>query len=112
MSCSQPKCGPASPTGVIVDRLESSDSEAGTLYQVVVEFQTREGQTVRWTDSIASNPAAGDVGDQIPMKYNPDDPNEARIARAFRMWFATVFLSGMGLIFGGVGAVLLILWGL
>jgi Protein of unknown function (DUF3592) len=96
-------------TGVIVDLLESSGSDGGTVYQAVVEFQTREGQTVRWTESMASSPAAGDVGDQLPMKYNPDDPNEARIARAFRMWFVTMLLSGMGLMFGATGLVLVIL---
>ena len=96
-------------TGVIVDLIESSGSEGGTVYQAVVEFQTREGRTVRWTESMASSPAAGDVGDQLPMKYNPENPQEARIARFFRMWFVSVLLTGMGAMFGATGAVLLIL---
>jgi Protein of unknown function (DUF3592) len=98
-----------STTGVIVDLIASSGSEGGTVYQAVVDFQTADGRTVRWTESMASSPAAGQPGEQIPMKYNPDNPEEARINRTFRMWFLPGLLIFLGVVFGGLGALFTIL---
>jgi hypothetical protein len=93
-------------TGTIVDLIESSGSEGGTVYQAVVEFQTADGRTVRWQESMASNPAAGQPGDRVPMKYDPSDPDKARIAKTFRLWFLSGLFVLLGLLFLGIGVVL------
>ena len=95
-------------TGTIVDLVESSGSEGGTVYQAVVEFRTADGRTVRWQESMASNPPAGHRGDDIAMKYDPADPNKARIAKATRMWFMPVLFGGLGLLFLVLGVILTI----
>jgi hypothetical protein len=92
--------------GTIVELIESSGSEGGTVYQAVVEFQTADGRTVRWQESMASNPPAGQRGDRVPMKYDPSDPDNARIAKTFRMWFLSGLFGLLGLLFLGIGAVL------
>lgn len=92
--------------GTIVELIESSGSEGGTVYQAVVEFQTADGRTVRWQESMASNPPAGHPGDQVPMKYDPSDPDNARIAKTFRMWFLSGLFGLLGLLFLGIGVVL------
>lgn len=99
----------ADTTGVIVDLIASRSSEGGTTYKAVVDFQTADGRMIRWTETMSSSPAAGQPGDQLPMKYDPDNPEDARIAKPFRMWFLPVFFLGMGIIFGGIGAVLAVL---
>jgi hypothetical protein len=93
-------------TGTIVDLVESRSSEGGTSYKAVVEFQTADGRSMKWTESMASNPPAGDIGEQIPIKYDPKNPSRARIAKRFRLWFVSALLGLLGLLFLGIGAVL------
>jgi hypothetical protein len=75
-------------------------------YSAVVEFQTADGGTIRWEESMASNPPVGRKGDQLLMKYDPANPSKARVAKATRMWFMPVLFGGLGALFFGVGVVL------
>jgi hypothetical protein len=95
-------------TGTIVDLVESSGSEGGTAYSAVVEFGAADGRTIRWKESMSSNPSVGRKGDQLPMKYDPADPNNARVAKATRMWFMPGLFGGLGLLFLGLGVALTI----
>lgn len=93
-------------TGTIVELIESSGSEGGTVYQAVVEFQTADGRSIRWQETMASNPPAGQQGDQLLMKYDPARPQRARIAKATRLWFLPGLFGLLGLLFFGIGVVL------
>ena len=95
-------------TGTILELRESSGSEGGTVYSAVVEFQTADGRSIRWEESMASNPPAGQPGEQLVMKYDPANPQKARIAKATRMWFMPMLFGGLGLLFLGLGVVLTI----
>ena len=95
-------------TGTIVDLLESSGSEGGTTYSAVVRFHTADGREIQWTETMASNPPAGQRGDQLAMKYDPANPQKARIAKASRLWFMPAFFGGMGALFLAIGLVLAI----
>jgi len=95
-------------TGTIVELRESSGSEGGTVYSAVVEFQTADARSIRWEESMASNPPAGQPGEQLVMKYDPANPNKARIAKATRMWFTPMLFGGLGLLFFVIGVVLTI----
>lgn len=68
-------------------------------------FKTAEGRDLQWTESMATNPPAGQPGDQVPVKYDPTDPEEARIAKPFRLWFLPGLFGLLGGLFGGLGAV-------
>ena len=92
-------------TGTIVDLIAQHSSEGGISYQAVVQFKTAEGRDVIWTESMASNPPAGQPGDEVPMKYDPTDPDDARISKPFRLWFLPGLLGLLGGLFGGLGAV-------
>ena len=94
--------------GTIVELRESSGSQGGTVYSAVVEFQTTDGRSIRWEESMASNPPAGQPGEQLVMKYDPANPNKARIAKATRMWFMPMLFGGLGLLFFVIGVVLTI----
>lgn len=95
-------------TGTIVNLLESTDSDGGTTYQAVVRFETADGREIEWAETMASNPPAGQPGDEVPMKYDPANPENARIAKTFRIWFLPGLLGGLGAIFFVVGAILAI----
>lgn len=92
-------------TGTIVDLIASSSSDGGTVYKAVVAFKAADGRDVTWTESMASNPPPGQPGDEVPVKYDPTNPEEARIAKPFRLWFLPGLLGLLGGIFGGLGAV-------
>ncbi|HMG26258.1 MAG TPA: DUF3592 domain-containing protein [Acidimicrobiia bacterium] len=94
--------------GTIVELRESSGSEGGTVYSAVVEFQTADARSIRWEESMASNPPAGQPGERLVMKYDPANPNKARIAKATRMWFMPMLFGGLGLLFFVIGVVLTI----
>ena len=92
--------------GTITDLVESSGSEGGTTYSAVVRFQTADGREIQWTESMASNPPAGKRGDQLLMKYDPANPQSARIAKTSRLWFMPMLFGGLGALFFAIGVVL------
>jgi Protein of unknown function (DUF3592) len=49
------------------------------------------------TSTISSSPAAFSVGESVRVRYDPANPEDARIHKFFEIWGATV-------IFGIVGA--------
>ena len=82
---------------------ETSHGEDGVSYKPVIQFQLDEQQVVQFTDRMASNPPAYEVGEVIPIKYDPQNPRRARPAKAFRLWFTPGLLSLLGIIFLTVG---------
>ncbi len=95
-------------TGTIIDLIESSGSEGGTTYSAVVRFQTADGREIQWTESMASNPPPGQRGDTLGMKYDPENPQRARIAKASRLWFMPALFGGLGVLFFIIGVILTI----
>jgi hypothetical protein len=95
--------------GTVTGFEESYSSDTGTSYMPVVEFTGADGEKRKFTDSMASNPPGYDVGETVPVKYDPSDPEDARIAKRFRLWFAAGLLGSMGLTFLIVGVILLAL---
>jgi CHASE1-domain containing sensor protein len=59
-------------------------------------------------DSLSSNPPMFTEGQTIDVLYEPANPENARIKKWMSLYFLPLLLGGMGLIFGGIGVVLLI----
>ena len=66
-----------SATGLVVALDERRDSD-GVTYSPVVEYDLN-GRTYRFNSGIASYPAAYDVGERVPIRYDPADPRHAEI---------------------------------
>ena len=94
--------------GTVVRMVYSHSSEGGGGYSPVYQFRTIEGQTIEAGDSMSSNPPMFHEGQIIDVLYDPKNPQKARIKKWMSLYFVSVLLGGMGLIFGGVGVVLLI----
>jgi hypothetical protein len=95
--------------GKVVGFEEHHSSEGGTSYSPVVEFTAADGQTRKFSDSVSSNPPGFDEGEAVPVKYDPKNPERAKINRRFRLWFVAGLLTSMGLLFAAIGALLLAL---
>lgn len=94
--------------GTVVRMVWSSDSEGGGGYSPVYQFRTIEGRVIEKQDSLSSNPPMFKEGQTIDVLYEPANPQNARIKKWMSLYFVSVLLGGMGLIFGGIGVVLLI----
>ena len=84
----------------------SSSSNSGGGYAPVYQFRTLDGQNIVVQDSLSSNPPRFQVGQEIDVLYESGNPQKARINKWMNLYFMPVLLGGMGLIFGGVGMVI------
>jgi hypothetical protein len=94
--------------GTVIRMVYSHSSEGGGGYSPVYQFRTIAGQTIEAIDSMSSNPPMFKEGQVIDVLYDPENPQKARIKKWMSLYFVPLLLGGMGLIFGGVGVVLLI----
>jgi hypothetical protein len=99
-------------------------SAAGTVIELVrvsprcsfsplVEFTTPAGATLRFQSAFSSRPAMYQVGQTVPVLFNPSDPKKAEIDAWMSRWFQTVVLLGMGgifLVLGTIGAFFILLF--
>jgi hypothetical protein len=91
--------------GTVVDLEESRDIDTGSIrYAPVVKFTTAEGQTTQFTDPSGTSPNPYEIGETVPVKYDPSKPHKARIPTALRLWVAPAILVvlGGGLLVGGL----------
>jgi Protein of unknown function (DUF3592) len=89
--------------GTVAGHAERSGSEGGTVYSPVVQFTTMEGQALTFTESVASNPPRHQAGASVKVLYPPGNPQAARVAGWFGLWFLPTFALLFGLIFLAVG---------
>ncbi|MCW5876693.1 MAG: DUF3592 domain-containing protein [Anaerolineales bacterium] len=76
----------------VVRMVSSSDSEGDCcVYSPVFEY-TVEGQQYGFESRNASSPPAYQVGQQVEILYNPEDPNDAVVNSFFEMWLVTALL--------------------
>jgi hypothetical protein len=94
--------------GTVIGLAARRGGKGGTTYSPVVEFATREGVVRRFTDPISSRPAGYSVGERVEVLYHYRDHDRARLASKFRLYFVPALLSFLGLIFAGVGFVVMI----
>ncbi|MBC7878254.1 MAG: DUF3592 domain-containing protein [Anaerolineales bacterium] len=94
--------------GTVIRMVYSHSSEGGGGYSPVYQFRTIEGQTIEAGESMSSNPPMFHEGQIIDVLYDPRNPQKARIKKWMSLYFVSVLLGGMGLVFGGIGVVMLV----
>jgi hypothetical protein len=79
-----------------VIRLERSQSRGryGYTYAPVFTFTTVEGISHTVTSDVGSSPAGFSEGDPVMVRYDPANPEDARIHSFFQTW-GTPILSGV-----------------
>ena len=79
-------------TGNVVRLEESSSSEGGCcVYSPVIEFDAN-GRTYSFEGDNASHPPAYDIGEQVPVIYDPADPDTAQINKILERWLFPVLI--------------------
>jgi Protein of unknown function (DUF3592) len=78
------------------------------LYHERVRFTTRDGRTVVFTSALGSPDSELELGRPVPVRYQPDNPEQAQVDTPWaRMWAWMVpgalgVLGGLGLLLAGV----------
>jgi hypothetical protein len=72
--------------GTVVRLSERSDAEGGCCtYVPVIDFKVND-QVYTFEGGNASYPPAYDVGQQLDVRYDPNNPNTAQIDSFFERW--------------------------
>jgi hypothetical protein len=94
--------------GTVIRMVYRHSSEGGGGYSPVYQFRAITGQMVEIEDSLSSSPPMFHEGQIIDVLYDPSNPQKARIKKWMNLYFVSILLGGLGLVFGGVGVVILI----
>jgi hypothetical protein len=73
------------------------------LYRPVVRFTTRAGETVEFLANVATRPSDFQVGQQVALRYDPANPQQAVINRFIYVWFGVLMCAGFGVFFVAMG---------
>jgi hypothetical protein len=90
--------------GEVVRLERSKDRDRyGYTYAPVFSFIAADGNTYTVTSDVSSSPAGFDVGDPVEVRYDPADPQAARIHSFFQTWGGAVISGAVGVVFFSFG---------
>jgi hypothetical protein len=95
--------------GVVTELVAVRDNDDGSFtYKPVVKFSAKDGVERTFTSSYSSRPPAYDVGEPVDVMFAPDDVDDARINGFGSLWLGPLILGGLGTLFAGISAGVLI----
>lgn len=96
-------------TGVVV-HIEISEglrqnhsSTRNTLYKPTVRFQTADGRVIDYTPMMANSWSNYRTGENVPVQYDPRQPEKAMIGNASAFWLPFIICGFIGVMFTLVG---------
>jgi hypothetical protein len=103
-------------TGLVV-HVETSEgmrqnhsSTRNTLYKPTVRFQTADGRVIDYTPMMASSWSDYSSGENVPVPYDPRQPEKAMIGNASGFWLPFIICGFIGGMFTLVGAFFVLLF--
>jgi hypothetical protein len=95
-------------TGTVV-RVDFDSDEDGDSYAPIVHYAV-DGRSYEMTGTY-TNPPAYDVGDQVQLRYDQDDPSIARIDSFWDLWLLPLIFIPMAALVGGIfNIVMVVQW--
>lgn len=85
-------------------------SSRNTLFSPTVRFQTTEGRIIDYKSSVSSSLDNYRVGENVPVYYDPQQPEKAIVGTTFRLWSPFIIFGFVGGMFIIVGAFFLLLF--
>jgi hypothetical protein len=93
-------------SGVVIDVVKAVRTPTRSATHPVVRFETAEGREIVFT---SSQHYYSSIGQTLPVSYNPDDPEKAKVGslssvrRWGFLWLGMGLLVGLGLCVIGLG---------
>jgi len=87
--------------GTVISMLTDSEGASAPVFK----FTASNGDVIEKRDTMYSTPPAHKVGDIVDILYDPNDPQNARVAKSSSLYFAPILLAVMGVAFMGGAAV-------
>jgi len=85
-------------TGTVSD-FDVSNSEDSNSYCPVIDFRTRNGESVEYHANVCSAPPAFDIGDKVEVVYDPEDIRHVQMNGFWSKYVGPVVLAAIGLPF-------------
>jgi hypothetical protein len=96
--------------GEVIRLVHSTDRAGATSYESyapVFSFKVAGGRTYTVTSKISSSPADFSVGDPVRVRYDPANPEDARIHTFFQTWGGAITFGVIGIGFFAFGCYML-----
>lgn len=100
-------------TGTVVEvsaeeRCKTRDGrrECNETYRPTVTYSTSAGDEVTFTSRVATSEWNFPIGATVPVRYDPANPQAARLDGWFSNWGAATIVGGLGVLFAGVAVIL------
>ncbi len=90
-------------SGTIVE-LARRPARTGAVFRPVFEFSDLSGRRHRVAGTVASSPPAYQLGEQVTVRFLPENPRDAQIVGFAESWFGTVVLGVLGSVFAALAA--------
>jgi hypothetical protein len=90
--------------GTVIGLKQISHPRRQPTYAPVVQFQAPNGRLITFTASFSANPALHAVGQTIRVLCPPDQPENARLASRWTLYFAPAVMLIIGVGFTLIGA--------
>ena len=99
--------GAVTTVGIVTDVLREESVETdndgirtiNTMFRPVVRFSTESGEQIEFASGVSTNSPSYRKGGQVPVAYDPSDPQKAKIKSFWLVWGFAVVAAGIG----GVG---------
>ena len=78
-------------------------SGAGFLYYPIVQFETPAGDSATFTADQGHRERPYETGAGVDVLYNPNSPQDGRIANFWGLWGRVAILVGLGAVFAVLG---------
>ncbi len=83
-------------TGTVVEVIRRRVGD-DTNYYPRIEFQTQTGETFQFESNTGGSSTSYRVGDQVPILYNPQMPQDATINSWYEIWFPPIVVTILSL---------------
>lgn len=83
--------------GVVTGYEENHSREGGLTYSPIIAY-TAADQSHTFVSSNSSYPPAYEIGEEVPLLYNPQDPTLARVDSWWELWLLPTMLGGAAVI--------------
>lgn len=79
--------------------------DTGYLYYPIVEFETERRESISFVSPSGRSERPYDQGARVQVRYDPANPNDARIASFLGTWGKAAVFGGLGGVFALLGLI-------